>query len=204
MSISTYNGSAIVAMTGKNCVAIASDTRFGIQHRTVAFDFPKVHKINNQLFVGMAGLTTDAQTLINKFRFRLNLYKLRENREMKPSVFSNLVSSMLYEKRFGPYFVEPVIAGIEPNGEPFISAMDSLGAPLLAKDSVVAGTCAEAMYGMSESLWKPDMDEEELFEVISQVLLSSVNRDAFSGWGAVVHVITKDKVVTKEIKARQD
>ena len=30
-SIDTYNGSALVAMVGKNCVAIASDRRFGIQ-----------------------------------------------------------------------------------------------------------------------------------------------------------------------------
>jgi 20S proteasome subunit beta 3 len=38
-----YNGSGIIAMTGKNCVAIASDMRFGIQQQTMACDFDKVH-----------------------------------------------------------------------------------------------------------------------------------------------------------------
>ncbi len=47
-----------------------------------------------------------------KLVFRTNLYKLREEREINPRVFSNLVASTLYEKRFGPYFSEPVIAGI--------------------------------------------------------------------------------------------
>ena len=47
---------------------------------------------------------------------------------MKPSTFANLVSSMLYEKRFGPFFCEPVIAGLEPDGTPFITGMDLLGA----------------------------------------------------------------------------
>lgn len=30
---------------------------------------------------------------------------------MSPRVFGNLVATTLYEKRFGPYFSEPVIAG---------------------------------------------------------------------------------------------
>ena len=32
----------------------------------------------------------------------MNLYKLREEREMKPSTFANVVAHTLYEKRFGP------------------------------------------------------------------------------------------------------
>lgn len=35
-----------------------------------------------------------------KFDFRTKLYELREERPIKPSVFSNLVSTMLYEKRY--------------------------------------------------------------------------------------------------------
>jgi len=36
-----YNGSAIVAMVGKNCVAIASDKRLGQQNMTISCDFKK-------------------------------------------------------------------------------------------------------------------------------------------------------------------
>jgi hypothetical protein len=38
-SILSYNGGAIVAMKGDNCVAIATDLRFGIQAQTLALDF---------------------------------------------------------------------------------------------------------------------------------------------------------------------
>jgi hypothetical protein len=37
-----YNGGAVVAMVGKNCVAIASDLRHGIKAQTVAGNMPKV------------------------------------------------------------------------------------------------------------------------------------------------------------------
>ncbi len=36
------NGGSIVAMTGKNCVAIASDLRLGNQALTIATNFEKV------------------------------------------------------------------------------------------------------------------------------------------------------------------
>ncbi|KAL8531019.1 hypothetical protein ACS0TY_007869 [Phlomoides rotata] len=63
MSIFEYNGSALVAMVGKNCFAIASDRRLGVQLQTIATDFQKIYRIHDKLFIGLAGLATDAQTL---------------------------------------------------------------------------------------------------------------------------------------------
>jgi 20S proteasome alpha/beta subunit len=63
MSIFEYNGSALVAMVGKNCFAIASDRRLGVQLQTIATDFQRISKIHDKLFIGLSGLATDAQTL---------------------------------------------------------------------------------------------------------------------------------------------
>jgi 20S proteasome subunit beta 3 len=68
MSILEYNGGAVVAMVGKNCVAIASDRRFGIQQQTVSKNMQKVFKINDQTFLGLHGLATDVQTVF-EFQF---------------------------------------------------------------------------------------------------------------------------------------
>jgi len=40
------------------------------------------------------------------------MYRLREEREMSTEAFANMVTSMLYEARFGPFFCEPIIAGL--------------------------------------------------------------------------------------------
>jgi 20S proteasome subunit beta 3 len=87
---------------------------------------------------------------------------------MKPSTFAHFVSSLLYEKRcgrhetgslavrastlqprltracissFGPWFCEPVIAGLEPDGTPFVTGMDLLGA-LCVSLPLLRVTCA--------------------------------------------------------------
>jgi len=192
-------------MVGKNCVAIAADRRLGMQAQTVSCDFQKIFQMGEKLFIGLPGLATDVQTVSNRLKFRLNLYELRENRSIKPKTFLSMVSNLLYERRFGPYFVEPVVAGLDSKtNEPYIAALDLIGFPMETKDFVVSGTCSEQMYGMCESLWEPDLEADDLFETISQALMNAVDRDAVSGWGAVVHVIEPDKVTTRTLKTRMD
>ncbi|KAL0481890.1 proteasome subunit beta-3 [Acrasis kona] len=205
MSILEYNGGAVVAMLGKNCVAVASDLRYGIKNTTVGCQMRKAYPIHQKCLLGMAGLATDVQTFLEKMKFRVNMYKLREDRDIKPSSFGNMVSSALYENRFGPMFLEPVIAGLEgDDNTPFISSTDLIGAQCFTDNFVVVGTASEALYGMCESLWKPEMEPEDLFEVISQCLMASVDRDCNSGWGGIVYILTPDKLITKELKGRQD
>lgn len=157
------------------------------------------------LYLGLPGLGTDTLTVHQRLRFRLNLYELRENRRLRPKTLSSVVSNVLYEKRFGPYFVEPVIAGMDHvTGEPYICAMDLVGCVDEAKDFVVSGTCVEQALGMCEALFQPDMSPDQLFEAISQALVNACDRDAISGWGGVVHVIEKDKVTVRHLKTRMD
>ena len=49
--------------------------------------------------------------------------------------------------------------------------------------------------GMAETLWEPGMGPDQLFECISQAMMNAFDRDAISGWGAIVHIIEKDKVI---------
>jgi len=208
MSILEYNGSGVVAMAGKNCVAIASDMRFGVQQQTLADNMHKIFRMTDKCYIGMAGLITDVQSLEQKFNFRLKLYELREERQIKASTFANLVSNTLYEKRFGPWFVEPVVCGLEDkDGKkdvPFLCAMDLIGAPVYTDDFVVSGTCSEQLYGVCEAMYRKDMEPEDLFETVSQCLLAAVDRDCLAGWGAIVHIITPEGVTSRQLKSRKD
>lgn len=205
MSIMEYNGGSAIAMKGKNCVAIATDHRFGVQAQTIDTNFEKVFELNSHMYLGLVGLQTDILTVYNRLVFRKNLYEIRENRVMTPEVFSAMLSNFLYEKRFGPYFIEPIVAGLNPKTfEPFICNMDLIGCPNKPDDFVVIGTCSEQMYGMCETLWKPDMEPDQLFEVVAQSLMNAFDRDAISGWGASVYIIEKHQVTKKVLKCRMD
>ncbi|OWK14238.1 hypothetical protein Celaphus_00001208 [Cervus elaphus hippelaphus] len=134
----SYNGGAVMAMKGKNCVAIAADRRFGIQAQMVTTDFQKIFPMGDRLYIGLAGLATDVQTVAQRLKFRLNLYELKEGRQIKPYTLMSMVANLLYEKRL-----------------------------LLC--------------------WQ---DPEHLFETISQAMLNAVDRDAVSGMGVIVHIMS--------------
>ena len=115
-----------MAMCGKNCVAIASDTRFGVSQTTLAHDMQRIFKINNTTLLGMSGLQSDVLTVKHELEMQTKIYSLEEHRDIGCRTFNNFVSSFLFSKRFGPYFVEPLVAGLEEGGKPFISGSDSL------------------------------------------------------------------------------
>ena len=71
-----------------------------------------------------------------------------------------------------------------------------------AKDFIVSGTASDQLFGTCESLWEPDLGPEDLFETCSQALLNAVDRDALSGWGAHVYIITKDKITKRLLKGK--
>ena len=53
-------------------------------------------------------------------------------------------------------------------------------------------------------MYQPGLGPEELFELVSQCMLSGMNRDALAGWGAVVYVISQDKTIARTLKGRMD
>ncbi|KAK2108514.1 Proteasome subunit beta type-3 [Saguinus oedipus] len=155
-----------MAMKGKDCVAIAADKHFRIQAWMVTTDF-QIFPIGDRLYIGLAGLATDVQIVAQCL---------------------NLVANLLYEKRLGPYYTEPVIAGLDPKTwKPFSCSLDLISCPMVTDDFV-----------------DPNIDPEHLFESISHAMLNAVDCDAVSGMGVIVHITEKDKITTRTLKAQMD
>lgn len=97
---------------------------------------------------------------------------------------------LLFSHRFGPFFVEPIVAGFDTKtNKPYLATMDLIGCVTETDEFALAGTCGEQMYGMSEALWQPDLTADELFESVSQAMMNAFDRDAISGMGAIVHIM---------------
>mmetsp|Transcript_30285 Transcript_30285/g.59147 ORF Transcript_30285/g.59147 Transcript_30285/m.59147 type:complete len:202 (+) Transcript_30285:291-896(+) len=199
-----YNGGSIIVMGGKNCFAIASDLRFGIDNFTVEKKAPKIFKINEKLFIGMIGLFGDISTIRQILDYKTSIYSLKKSEKIKPFGFSNMLSNLLYHHRFAPFLVETIIAGLDEKNNLFIESKDILGAKSASSDYATIGTCSESLYGICQIFWKPDMNGEELFKTISNCLILGLNRNCVSGWGGIVHLVSKKGVTSKLIQTRMD
>nr|UXY87243.1 structural maintenance of chromosomes 2 [Cryptomonas sp.] len=199
-----YNGGCVIVMGGKNCIAIASDLRFGNKQFTNSCNTPRIFKINKKLFIALSGLLGDISSIKHELEHRLSIYALKEGSVMSPFIFTNILSNILYQQRFSPFLTESIICGLDENNQPFISCMDILGATAFLPNFAIGGTCSESLCGICETLWKPDLDPNELFEVISHCLILGSNTDCLSGWGGIVKIIIPDGIITKNIKTKID
>ena len=133
--------------------------------------------------------------------FKLNMYKLRENKDMHVRTFMSLVGTTLYEHRFGPFFVAPIVVGIE-KGESFLCTYDSIGCQTDTEEFAIGGTAGYNFYALLESYHRKDIEADEMGDIIGNILVSGVDRDILSGWGAVTYVLTEDKLDIKSLKSK--
>ncbi|KAL3172250.1 hypothetical protein MRX96_013224 [Rhipicephalus microplus] len=111
---------------------------------SIALDFERIFEMSPKLYCGLPGFATDTQTVAQRLKFRINLYELRKGRSVTPKTLGSVISNLLYEHRFSPYFVQPIVAGLDSlTNEPNICVMNLIGCIDEPTHFVISGTCKE-------------------------------------------------------------
>mmetsp|Transcript_31102 Transcript_31102/g.45949 ORF Transcript_31102/g.45949 Transcript_31102/m.45949 type:complete len:237 (-) Transcript_31102:807-1517(-) len=212
------NGGCCLAMSGDGCVALAVDKRFGSGPQMVNVSPRHAFIPHSGLIVAFTGFHADIQSLSQELKLQVkskitrgSLIRRRENTPPRilPSVMACLTSHTLYSKRNSPYYVEPLIVGLVESSDgsydqPFLCALDVIGAQARSNEFVSVGVASKSMYGTAEALWRPGLSPEELVQVCGKAFLSALERDCLSGYGAVLYLITKEGIEQIELACRND
>lgn len=176
----------------------------------------RVIRVHSTSMVGMSGLDGDILTFASDVEAELRLKRVEAegvgelaSELIRPQSLAQLVSTKLYAQRTtSPYYVEPVIVGLEKNGdgnvEPFLCAQDALGAQMQTDDFVVSGTCSASLYGVCEAFYEENMEPDVLWRRAAHCLITAMERDCLSGVGAVVHLMTAQGITTHFIQCSSD
>jgi len=176
------------------CQSIASN----ISSQSIAGNILSQSKAGNSLKVVSSQTVSNNGQMINisQTMNSNNQAFINNNTMVVNNISSNVCNVYFYLSfcfvlnRFSPFFVEPMIVALdEETLEPYMCDMDLIGCVNKSDNFVVGGTSSSQLYGLCEALWEPDMEEDQLFETISQALVSACNRDAISGWGAKVYIM---------------
>ena len=124
---------------------------------------------------------------------------------------STLISHTLYGRRQSPFYVEPIVAGLELFQQepakyvPYLCALDVIGAKSLSKSFVCSGAASKSMYGTAEAMWSPDLPPQDLARVCGKAFISALERDCLSGYGAIVYLmIGGEGIYEYDIACRND
>lgn len=119
------NGGSLLAMAGTDCVALAVDKRFASGPALVNISPRNVLAPAPTVLVGFTGLEGDVQSLQHELTalvasqrnrglgFMTTVYE-QSRPKLSPKVMASLTSHVLYGRKQSPYYVEPLVIGLQP------------------------------------------------------------------------------------------
>ena len=194
-----------MALEGKECVILLSDLRYGeFGYSTVEMNFSKINTITPKILLGSCGISMHIDKLYRDIRMHKNIFQLEHTSEIKIEMAAQHLAQLLYKARFNPYYVYPLLAGLTSENSPSIYCYDLIGTLQKVDGFVSFGSGSDQVTGLCETLWKPNLSADELLNVGLNCFINGVNRDCFSGWGVIGHVLTPTSSRVVHVKMRMD
>lgn len=159
-----FNGGTVLAIAGEDFAIIASDTRLSQGFSIHSRHSPKNYKLTNTTVLGCSGFHGDCLTLTKHITARLQMYYHEHGKRMSCLAIAQMLSAMLYSRRFFPYYTYNILAGIDSEGKGCVFSFDPVGS--YEREVFRAA-------GSASSLLQPLLD--------NQVLYTSLCRGATRG-----------------------
>ncbi|KAI1933397.1 Proteasome subunit beta type-6 [Ophidiomyces ophidiicola] len=213
----TDNGGSTLGITGPNFTILAGDTRSVSGYNINTRFAPKVFKIGadeagegGHIVLSVVGFSADGQALKERLDAIVKMYEYHHGKRMSVKACAQRLSTILYSKRFFPYYVHAILGGLDEDGKGALYSYDPVG-------SYEREFCRAA--GAASSLIMPFLDNQvnlknqydningqmvaKAPEPLSKQAASELVRDAFTsaverhievGDGLQMMVITKDGI----------
>lgn len=210
----TDNGGTIVAIAGKGFAVIASDTRLSSGFSIYTREQPKVQQLNDWTILGCSGCWCDVLTLKRLMEARIKLYRHEHNRAMSTGAIAQMLSTMLYYKRFFPYYVSNVLAGLDEEGNGVVYSYDPVGH--CEKSTFHAGGSSGALIQpfldsrignknlTPDAIPKEPLTLDEALRVVKDTFISAAERDIYTGDGVLIKIVTPEGVREESFPLRHD
>ena len=180
-------GTSTLGITFDGGVVGGADHRATMGHFIANKSVQKLFGISDYVALTTAGLVGHAQSLSRTLSAELRLYELKHGKPMTVKGAATLTANILTGR---PHYVQLLIVGVDDSGSSVYS-IDSAGGSI--PDVYCAtGSGSPYMYGVLEDQFREAMSETDALKVAAKALLASAQRDAASGNGMDLAVITPE------------
>lgn len=193
-------GTTTIGLVCKDGVVLASDKRATMGFYIASKDVLKIASINDTIAMTIAGGVGDAQSLIRWMKSEIKLYELKNGRKMSVEAAATLLANILSQYKFYPFFVQILVGGMDEKGRIF--SVDMLGG-VTEETYTATGSGSPIAMGLIEELYRPNLELKDGMKIAIKAVNTAMKRDAASGEGVSVMVITKkgsELLTEKEIK----
>jgi proteasome beta subunit len=193
-----YKGTTTIGIICNNGVVLATERRATMGNFIASRDAQKIYRITDNAAMTIAGSVGDGQRLARVLQVEAKLFELRRHGLMSINALSMLLSNILAENKYNPFYVQILIGGMDPRAGPKVYSLDPLGGRIEEDKFVSTGSGSPMAYGVLEDRYTPGLSVEEGIELAARALESAMKRDSASGNGMQFCVITPEKFEISE------
>lgn len=210
----TDNGGTVVAIAGKDYAVIASETRLSTGYQIYTRDQPKLFQLTPKAILGAPGCWCDSLSYAKAIESRVRNYLYEHNKTISTPALAQMMSIMLYYKRFFPYYISNILAGIDDDGKGVVYSYDPVGHCEQSKYRASGSSCSliqpfldnrvglKNMANVEEG--SIDMPLDDALRVVKDVFISAAERDIYVGDRVDIRVITANGVQQMMFDLRKD
>uniref|UniRef100_G1MF80 Proteasome subunit beta type-1 n=1 Tax=Ailuropoda melanoleuca TaxID=9646 RepID=G1MF80_AILME len=204
--------STVLAIAGEDFSIVASDTRLSEGYSVHTRDSPKCYKLTDKTVIGCSGFHGDCLTLTKIIEARLKMYKHSNNKTMTTGAIAAMLSTILYSRRFFPYYVYNIIGGLDEEGKGAVYSFDPVGS--YQRDSFKAGGSASAMlqplldnqvgFKNMQNVEHVPLSLDRAMRLVKDVFISAAERDVYTGDALRICIVTKEGIREETVPLRKD
>lgn len=205
------NGGTVVCVAGDDFAIGVGDTRLSVGYSIHSRMQSKITKLTSRCSLASSGMQADIQTLHKWLRMHVAMYKHQHREEPSVVAVAQLLSTVLYSRRFFPYYTFNVLFGVDSEGKGAVYGYDAIGSFERAQYNCAGTGRALTMSILDNNIAqsnqqkpRPKMTKEEMVAFVRGVLASAGERDIFTGDHAEVVLIDANGVNSEFVPLRND
>ncbi|MFX1314706.1 MAG: proteasome subunit beta [Promethearchaeota archaeon] len=182
-------GTTTVGLTCKDAVILGADKRASMAYFVASKTAEKLHKIQDHLYMTIAGSVADAQYLIDVLRAETAIYQLaHDGKSILVKSAGKLLSNLLYQNKMFPFEVGLILGGVTEKEGPTLLDIGAYGSILPEKYCAI-GSGQNFSYGVLEAKYKDNLSIKQAKEIIVSAISASIIRDMASGDGVDIAIV---------------
>lgn len=215
------NGGTILGIAGEDFAVLAGDTRHTTDYSINSRYEPKVFDCGDNILISANGFAADGEALVKRFQNSLKWYHFNHNdRKLSLSSAARNIQHLLYGKRFFPYYVHTIVAGLDEEGKGAVYSFDPVGS--YEREQCRAGGAAASLIMPFldnqvnfKNQYEPGSDGkkrrepkylsiEQVIKLVRDAFTSATERHINVGDGLEILIVTKDGVRKEYYDLKRD
>jgi len=197
MAYQYFPGATAVGISFNNGILLASERRVSFGNFVVNKNTKKTFVLTENVGAACAGMVADMNVLARQVAALSKIRKFEIRRDLPTNSVAKLMSVIMFERRYFPLLTQVVVGGYDV--KPQIYTLDPLGS-LLPDEYAAVGSGAEMALGVLDAQYTSKMNEEDARNLAIKSIKSSIQRDASSGDGIDILIISNKGKNEESIK----